>query len=485
MVVAKRLRTSPVVGLIAIFAIARLIVLASGMSFDADNLTGWMQIVDVGLLRHDLWRNLYYLHSQPPLFNLIIGLALRLGDHGFIWAMWLLYALVALGGILSFHAVARDLIDRPRLVFAISAWFCIAPSVLLFSQKLYYDGLVPWLLSMAVWGWHSGVKHRSFARLLFGFSMLAATLLIRTMIHPLLLVCALAVLLLLVPGQRKRVIAAAIVPALAVLAVILKNFMLFGITQLSSWAPLSPGQTTVDQLPVETRIQLMKEGRLSRFAPLIVFALPSQYLALMPPLKPTGLPMLDDPFKSTGDPNYHHILFTKIGAERSRDVMFALRYAPERFGLVVVKSLYHFHRPASEFKGMERNLAHIAIWDRIGNATVGLQPAAWFGSSLDKGRPQAVLLQISYSTLATTLAFLGGVWLVMRSIFRDIRARRWPEQALATPLIVIGFGLFVLLLSSAFDVYENNRAHYDIGPILALGALWFLAQLRRQGPLTR
>ncbi|MGE9115708.1 hypothetical protein, partial [Escherichia coli] len=50
----------------ALFVAVRLIVLALGQRFDADNLTSWMQIADLALLREHLWRTLWYLHSQPP-----------------------------------------------------------------------------------------------------------------------------------------------------------------------------------------------------------------------------------------------------------------------------------------------------------------------------------------------------------------------------------------------------------------------------------
>ncbi len=67
--------------LAALFVAVRLIVLALGQRFDADNLTSWMQIADLALLREHLWRTLWYLHSQPPLFNLMIGLALAMILH--------------------------------------------------------------------------------------------------------------------------------------------------------------------------------------------------------------------------------------------------------------------------------------------------------------------------------------------------------------------------------------------------------------------
>lgn len=57
------------------FAISRLIyLLLLGLSFDERPLAVNLQYVDPLLLKNNLWESLYYLHSQPPGFNLFQGL---------------------------------------------------------------------------------------------------------------------------------------------------------------------------------------------------------------------------------------------------------------------------------------------------------------------------------------------------------------------------------------------------------------------------
>lgn len=464
--------------LILLFAATHLLFLALGGRFDADNLTSWMQIADVHLLKTQLLPTLWYLHSQPPLFNLLIGLALRLGDTGFLWAMGLLYAAVTLGGNLAFHALARDLTGRPRLTFVIAAWLCVAPSVLLFSSKLYYDGLVPWMLTMACWGLHHGLTRRRFAPLLFGFAMLAAVILLRSMLHPILYLAVFAIFLTLGTGQRARIARAAAAPAALLALLMLKNLLVFGTIGYSSWAALNLGHTTVDRLPMAEKRVLIAEGRMSRFAGLVDgFSPPQVYLAMLPPTPPTGQPSLDALTKSSGEANWNHIVYTRIGTERAHDALVALSVAPLDFARVLVISLYHFHRPSSEFKGLERNLAVIAGWERLANATIGLQPAAWAGRTGDPARPQAFLLQMSYTAWAVTLGFLGGAVLLLGQLLTHARRRTLPPATLATPIALALIGGFVLIVSSSFDVWENNRAHYDIAPVFLLVALFFVTKV--------
>ena len=70
---------------VSVFAVSRLAAWAAGVRFDASILTWYWQFLDVELLRHDLARSLWYLHAQPPLFNLFLGSVLKLApdasDH--------------------------------------------------------------------------------------------------------------------------------------------------------------------------------------------------------------------------------------------------------------------------------------------------------------------------------------------------------------------------------------------------------------------
>lgn len=470
-------RARPGLVLATLFVCVRLLVLAMGQRFDADNLTSWMQIADIALLRAHLWRTLWFLHSQPPLFNLMIGLALRAGPEGFPWLMQGLYAAVALGGILALHALLRDLTGRPWLALTVGAWLCMSPAVLLFSQKLYYDGLVPWLLCMALWGLHAGLARRSPGWLVFGFAILAATTLLRSMIHPILFVAVLTITLLAASGMRRKVIAAASISGAAITAVMLKNVLLFGSMTLSSWAPLNLDHTTVDRLPLTTREAMIRRGELSRFAVVDGFSPPAVYLKMLPPMPPTGEPSLDALNKSTGAENWNHILYTRIGKERAHDALIGLTANPVGFVKVVGTSLYHFNRPPSEFKGLERNRAVIAAWERFGNAVVGLQPAAWFGGTMDPDRPAAPLLQISGTEVIILLLFIAFGGSVCARLLSLLRAKMSPDPFLATEAIMLLLGSWVIAVSSSFDVWENNRARFDIGPVLLMGALIFAVRL--------
>lgn len=466
--------------LAALFLGARALCWSLGVRFDADNLGTWWQIADPALLRARLLPTLLYLHAQPPLFNLLVGLALKAGDASFPIVMEAAYGLVGLGGILCFHALAASLLGDRRLAFVLAAWLCVSPDVLLFGEKLFYDSLVPWMLCMGLWGIHRGLAGGRGGPLAFGFGMLAAVVLTRSMFHPAWFVVAVGLVFALA-GFRRRVLASAALPAASVAAVLAKNLVLFGFAGMSSWAPLNLVGVTVERMPDEARAALVQAGTLSPLAAIDAFGPVERLLPLLPPTAPLPVhdPVLDALRKSNGQPNMNHWAMLAASRLRMPDALAALRAEPGTYAAVLLLSLYHFHRPPSEFRDVRRNLARIDPWARVANAAVGLQPAAWFGSSLDPARPQSFALQVSYGAVAVSLLAAAAGLAMLPRLLRAVRRREALPAEAAALALVLWTGLFATLVSTAFDVLENNRARYTVAPLLTLAAAAALARRLR------
>ena len=63
--------------LAASFAAAHLIYYALGVRFDNTSLAWYWQYLDPELLKSRLLESVFYMHSQPPLFNLFLGAVLK------------------------------------------------------------------------------------------------------------------------------------------------------------------------------------------------------------------------------------------------------------------------------------------------------------------------------------------------------------------------------------------------------------------------
>ncbi len=60
------------------FVVSEAMARALGVRFADNTLGSLYQYLDPEILRNDLARGLYYLHAQPPLFNLFLGWVLKL-----------------------------------------------------------------------------------------------------------------------------------------------------------------------------------------------------------------------------------------------------------------------------------------------------------------------------------------------------------------------------------------------------------------------
>ena len=69
-------RINPILYIVIVFIVSRTIYLFIGVRYEVE--LGLCQYIDPLLLRNNLFQSIYYLHSQPPLFNLFIGLILKL-----------------------------------------------------------------------------------------------------------------------------------------------------------------------------------------------------------------------------------------------------------------------------------------------------------------------------------------------------------------------------------------------------------------------
>ena len=71
----------PLLYVIIAFIVSRLLYLWAGVRFDQSSLDHFWQYIDISLLQHNLGQSIWYLHSQPPLYNLFLGCVLKLSPQ--------------------------------------------------------------------------------------------------------------------------------------------------------------------------------------------------------------------------------------------------------------------------------------------------------------------------------------------------------------------------------------------------------------------
>ena len=89
----RRMLRSPYTWTIAAFVLSRAVYFAAGVRFDAQPLEHFFQFLDPELMKHRLLESLYYMHTQPPGFNLMVGLVVKLFPDSYAPVLQAIYLL--------------------------------------------------------------------------------------------------------------------------------------------------------------------------------------------------------------------------------------------------------------------------------------------------------------------------------------------------------------------------------------------------------
>ena len=101
--------SSSVVVIVAVFVLSRVAALAAGIRFDDGLLHNAYQLLDVRLLHDDPFTSIFYLHSQPPLFNLFTAAVVQLPSGAVRPVLAVIWAGAGLATALLLHATMRRL----------------------------------------------------------------------------------------------------------------------------------------------------------------------------------------------------------------------------------------------------------------------------------------------------------------------------------------------------------------------------------------
>jgi hypothetical protein len=314
--VSPRLSTFLHLSLVALsFVLSRLVYLTYfGVKFYVSSLDNYIQYLDPQLLRTDLLRSVYYLHFQPPAFNLFLGAVLQLFPDTYPLAFQIIYLAMGLAFSLVLFLLLRKIGVYPVIATILAVIHTIIPTTLIHENWLFYSYPIALLLCSAAYFLLLFLDHYRIPYGLLFFSCLTLVSFIHAMFGLLWFSLIIAAFLLANTGHRARIARCAALPFLFVLALAVKHYALFGtFTVGSSYTGLNLAWRLQEtgEIPVSKHAEILHSSNVPPFffeCPL--FAI-SQYP--LPPAPATGVPALDAEFKSTGSPNYNNIAYIKLG----------------------------------------------------------------------------------------------------------------------------------------------------------------------------
>ncbi len=457
------------------FLLSRVGAWLAGVRFDGGQVGTLAQVLDPELLRHDLFRSIWYLHAQPPLFNLLLGLVLRVAPGSGSGALHVLYLGAGLVLMFGLYDLGRQLALGRTLAVGVTVVVGCGSTVIVYENVVNYDFLlmvVVVLLLDAAARW----VRCGHLRTLAAFTGLAAVaVLTRSMFHPVWFVVVVGLAIAARrPAWSWKPVAAIVIPGALIVGAMLKNEIMFGTPQLSTWFGGNFNRSAVTSLTPREQDQLRRAGVLH--AP----GAPRPCRVDHP-----DIPALARRNKTVRvgpgvfSPNGNWECLIAFNAALGRDAWAAVKAEPSWVARGVAGSfelwagpstLYFDVAPARvQADSFDELYRRVVLLDIPWNPPVPIQHAEFIALQASDHR-----FHVSLTIVAATLLTLAGGFVVLAG---------WRKRALtpARAAVLIGAATigFVTLAGNLFEHGENNRFRVVVEPITLVIATAIVAALVR------
>jgi len=460
LLIARRKALWPLLAVTAAFGISRIGYHVAGVRFDASSLPWFWQFIDPALLKANLWQSLWYLHSQPPMFNLFLGIVLNLFPGHESAAFAVCYLLFGLIFAVTLFLLLRGFGASDVLSAVAAAVYVASPTVVLYENWLFYAYPVTVLLLLAALFWQRFVQGGRFRDALLVFVCAASLALTWSLFHVVWLL-ALAFALVLVRRQDwRKVLAAGAVPVLIVGSWYGKNLVQFGQFTGSTWFGMNFSRMTNNALTKQERQALYYNGAVSAVSFYQPFRIPATYYGAVAKPQPTGIPVLDQEIKPSGSPNFNNAVFIAVSRQFGDDALRILGAYPAAYLRSLLESYLLAFQPASVNPYLDANIAYISGLVRIESMAVDGRFGHRTASETEPLRNWLHRVTAVGWFLILAYAFVLVVALIL--LFR-------PSSLLPSlsSLFFLWFNVaWMTFVSNALEVSENNRFRFTTDPLV-------------------
>ncbi|HEY3448742.1 MAG TPA: hypothetical protein VGK67_20455, partial [Myxococcales bacterium] len=407
-------------------------------------------------LRDHLARSLLDLHGQPPVLNLLLGIALKLDRATSVAAEeWLTAFNVAVGAAtcVALAALARRLLPGAGLRWLLLGLVLLNPYFYASLSFFFYPPLETLLLTATALAVARYVELPTAPRLAWFFAPALLLLHTRSLFHPAWLLAIVGALLLWTRHRQARGplrlhAEIAVLGMLLSLAWPAKNFYRFGFFGFSSWQGLNLARG----LPIASE----------------TFDRIFQRRAFMPPPSPeleafalAGVPeeLRDRPTltrttKPDGSANWNHYLVLKASKEVGP---LALKMYLDSPGIAAAKIVRLYARGYTRYEGRDPYSGELAGGEFTADVSVAPRWAALYEAlvfqpfrAYDRTAPSRLTTGFSALFPALMLVCFVALWLRRR--------QRGPEEAAIAFAVLSIVWVFVLVVG--VDGVEGNRMRY-------------------------
>ena len=195
-----------------------------------------IQYLDVSLLKENLFESIFYLHSQPPLFNFLIGAVEFLCGEFSIIVFFVLFQMVGLLTAVLGYKILVLLEVNKKLSFLLIIIYVLSPATIVYENLFYYTHPIVFFLIFSCYHLLVFIKSEKFINVFYFFVGLLFAVFTTSFFHIIWFLMILVTLLLVVKSKQKLILKASALPLILIFALYFKTILfLTSLAQAHGW----------------------------------------------------------------------------------------------------------------------------------------------------------------------------------------------------------------------------------------------------------
>jgi hypothetical protein len=448
------------IALLCLFVFSRIAIALAGVHFDADVIVhGQWQLISAELLDRKLLESLWYLHSQPPFYNLYAGIIVKVFPSHYGIVFHGIHVCIGITSTLLLYFILFKIKIRNSIALVISILFTISPATLLYETWLSYTYFIVFILLGSTLFLLYFIETKKWKYGFTFFSLLSILVLTRSMYHLVWIVAILSMLALFKFVSFKTLFRSSVIPFTLALAWYVKNYILFGIFASSSWFGMSLSEIILAKLPYEKKKQLIEGGLTSALVKKEAFWSIDHYQAFLSEENPyPNIQVLTDTVNGK-HANLHHFGYIELSQKFQKDALIAVKEYPfDYLKNVVIAFGYYFH-PTSNHYDLRSNRQSLFTYNKYFNHLIlgcVINP-----DELELDPPFQPKYLLTTSFFVVIAYALCGLILLLHFI-SQWKQGHWNNGPLQATLLFSLLTLsYVMIIGNFFEQGENMRFRYE------------------------
>ena len=459
-----------ILAIISVFIISRLVALEIGLHMNIWALFSYWQYLDVETLKHQLLRGIWYDHAQPPIFNLFLGIVLKIGGSQSMLLFSIVLKLISLANALLLFSIVKKLTVVYFLPLCIAIAYLISPATLIFECELFYTTFASLLLLLSVF-YLIRLQASQRLRDVVGVILpLVAICLTRSVYHITWLMVIFIILIYYF--KSKAIFNKLLLVCIAALFIVggwyVKNKILFGKLTASTWIGMNMARNVFHDHGVTD------SNRIEAYEP---FSKISVYRKFLNPEFESSFSGLNDrdllrEMKNDSFINETEVNYIPVSDMYQKASLAYIKSHPGAYAKNVFQSSIIYFTPATVYSLAIENADKIKLYDVIYSFNL---------THFARGKHQRRIL-LTISAIPKLVLYFFVFFILLRYFIRSRSINIWNLFIMVTIAFIFG-------VSSFFEHYENMRFRFETEPLFlilaaqAFSRLYARFEIKRKPPL--